>query len=93
MSNSVTVRFFAAAAEAAGVQEASVPLGAESVALEEFLQTLPEAMLPIVGSDGQDLATVCRHSSFLVNAVHAKPQRVALTAGDTLDILPPFAGG
>lgn len=93
MSSIVTVRFFAAAAEAAGVKEASVPLGAESVALEDFLESLPEVMSETVDSSGQTLSRVCRYSSFLINAVHAKPSRAKLTPGDTLDVLPPFAGG
>ena len=93
MPNAVTVRFYAAAAEAAGTKEISVPLGTESVTLNEFLESLPKSAPGTVDSGGRSLSGVCGYSSFLINSVQASPSQAHLTAGDTLDILPPFAGG
>ena len=78
----ITVRFFAAAREAFGARESQIRAG--SVA--ELVDTLAEAADP-------QAATVLSRSSFLVNSVAATDRSVALSDGDTVDVLPPFAGG
>lgn len=78
----ITVRFFAAAREAFGSRESTIHAG--SVA--DLVSTLTEAAEP-------QAATVLSRSSFLVNSVAATDHSVPLTDGDTVDVLPPFAGG
>jgi molybdopterin synthase sulfur carrier subunit len=83
----VTIRYWAAAKEAAGVAEETV----EAVTLSDALNTA-------VASRKQDsrLATVLRRSSFLVNADpvgHAAKESIMLDDGSMIEVLPPFAGG
>ena len=78
----ITVRFFAAAREAFGARESQIRAG--SVA--ELVDTLAEAADP-------QAATVLSRSSVRVNAVAATARSVALSDWDTVDVLPPFAGG
>lgn len=78
----ITVRFFAAAREAFGARESQ--MNAETV--DELVTTLAEAA-------GTQAATVLSRSSFLVNSVAATDKSVPLADGDTVDVLPPFAGG
>ncbi|GII79670.1 thiamine biosynthesis protein ThiS [Sphaerisporangium rufum] len=81
-----TVRYWAAAKEAAGVAE------------EPFeAATLGELVLKITQKhDKSDLPRVLARSSFLVDGSPAgvrDPHRVALPDGATVEVLPPFAGG
>jgi molybdopterin synthase sulfur carrier subunit len=83
----ITIRYWAAAKEAAGVPEESL----EAV-------TLRDALDAVVASRRPDtrLETVIRRSSFLVNADpvgRAAPESIALDEGAVIEILPPFAGG
>jgi sulfur-carrier protein len=83
----VTIRYWAAAKEAAGVAEETV----EAVTLSDALNTA-------VASRKQDnrLATVLERSSFLVNADpvgHAAKESIMLDDGSMIEVLPPFAGG
>jgi molybdopterin synthase sulfur carrier subunit len=83
----VTIRYWAAAKEAAGVQEESV----EAVTLSDLLNTVVASRKP----DGR-LADVLTRSSFLVNAdpVGRNPrQSILLDDGAVVEVLPPFAGG
>ena len=81
----VELHYFAAAAEAAGRTEErlELPDGATLAGLRELL----------AGRD-LEMARVIGVSSFLVNAVSAPADSLALLAdGDRVDVLPPFAGG
>lgn len=81
----VDLRYFAAAADAAGRTEErlEVPAGTTLAGLRSLL-----------ARRGADLARVVDVSSFLVNAVAAAPEvSVVLGDGDRIDVLPPFAGG
>ncbi|WP_082983261.1 MoaD/ThiS family protein [Mycobacterium sp. 1423905.2] len=80
----VTVRYFAAARAAAGLENetVTVPLGTSVAGLVERLAA---------GSDR--LATVLRRCSFLRDGIAVRDDTAALSAGDTVDVLPPFAGG
>jgi molybdopterin synthase sulfur carrier subunit len=83
----VTIRYWAAAKEAAGVQEESV----EAVTLSDLLNTVVASRKP----DGR-LADVLARSSFLVNADpvgRAARQSIVLDDGAVVEVLPPFAGG
>src|ERR1700722_5471491 len=83
----VTIRYWAAAKDAAGLPEESV----EAVTLGEALNTIVADRKP----DAR-LADVLARSSFLVNAVQvgrAARETVLLEEGAVVEVLPPFAGG
>jgi molybdopterin synthase sulfur carrier subunit len=83
----VTIRYWAAAKEAAGVAEESV----DADTLRDALDTAIAARPP----DGR-LAGVIARSSFLVNADpvgRAAKESVVLYEGAVIEVLPPFAGG
>lgn len=74
------VRFFAAAAEAAG-RDAS----------QTSLATVGELQDDLVARYGDAMARVLRNGSFLVDGVVTRDRSRAL--GARVDVLPPFAGG
>lgn len=78
----ITVRFFAAAAEAAGTNETTLELP-ENTQLTQALDLL-EQRFP-------SLAAIRPHCTVFINDAHTKNQD--LSDARTLDILPPFAGG
>ena len=83
----VTIRYWAAAKDAAGTPQESV----DAVTLRDALNT-------VVGSRKPDtrLATVIARSSFLVNADpvgRAAKESIVLDEGAVIEVLPPFAGG
>jgi sulfur-carrier protein len=83
----VTIRYWAAAKDAAGIPEESIDAA-----------TLRDALSAIVASRRPDtrLATVMARSSFLVNADpvgHADKGSIMLSEGTVIEVLPPFAGG
>ena len=83
----VTIRYWAAAKEAAGVAEESVEA-----------DTLRDALEGAVASRRPDtrLEVVIARSSFLVNADpvgRAARESIALSEGAVIEVLPPFAGG
>jgi molybdopterin converting factor small subunit len=78
----VRVRYFAAAAEASGVEN-------ETVAVSELtLGALQDALLERYG---EPMSRVLRSGSFLVAGVVRRDRATALSG--TVDVLPPFAGG
>jgi sulfur-carrier protein len=83
----VTIRYWAAAKEAAGVQEESV----EAVTLGDLLNAVVATRKP-----DRRLADVLARSSFLVNADpvgRADRSSILLDDGAVVEVLPPFAGG
>ncbi|WP_338054627.1 MoaD/ThiS family protein [Subtercola vilae] len=76
----VRVRYFAAAKAAAGVAEELRDVDS-GCTVDDLLVTAGLASLPVFG-----------RSTFLVNGV-AAARTQPLYDGDTLDVLPPFAGG
>jgi sulfur-carrier protein len=83
----VTIRYWAAAKEAAGVPEESV----DAVTLRDAL----DAAIAGRGPDTR-LAAVIARSSFLVNADPAgrvAKESIVLDEGSVIEVLPPFAGG
>ncbi len=80
---SVTVRYFAAAADAAGREEESLDLddGATLGALKHLL----------IERYGDLMRRVVESGSFLVDGVVRKDD--AHSVGERVDVLPPFAGG
>ena len=80
----ITVRYFAGAQAATGVEAEQLPLAAP----------LPLAELAgeLARRHGADLARVLEAASFLIDEVPGPRDRVVPT-GATVDVLPPFAGG
>lgn len=83
-TTTVTVRYFAAARAAAGVdaEKIQVPAGATVAALLDAVRE----------QHGAELTRVLARCSFLLDEVAVRDRNTALT-GTTLDVLPPFAGG
>ena len=83
----VTIRYWAAAKEAAGMAEEAV----EAATLREALSVAVASREP-----GSRLETVLARSSFLVNADpvgRAAKESIILDDGAVIEVLPPFAGG
>lgn len=78
----VTVRYFAGARAAAGVDTET-----------REAQTLGDLVGQIVDEHGDRLARVLGSCSFLVDGTAARDRASALAPGAVVDVLPPFAGG
>lgn len=83
VARSVVVRYFAAAAEAAGCEEETLalPTAATAGTLRELL----------VERYGDAMARVLAAGSFLVDGVVTRDD--ARPLGERVDVLPPFSGG
>jgi len=79
---SVTVRYFAGARAASGVDTEQLPAA-----------TLDELVGRIVDAHGDRLARVLTACSFLVDGTSTRDRAVSLAPGAVVDVLPPFAGG
>ena len=79
---SVTVRYFAGARAAAGVDTES-----------REASTLGELVGQLVEDHGEKLERVMTACSFLVDGTTTRDRAVALAPGAVVDVLPPFAGG
>lgn len=79
-SSTVTVRFFAAAEEAAGTEAGSYSARDVAALRDTLIRTHP------------DLATVLPRCALLVDGVRAD-DTTSLIGAATVDVLPPFAGG
>lgn len=83
--NAIEIRYFAAAAEAAGTTHERL-----EVAPGTTLAALREAL----AGRGTQMARVIGLSSYLVNSLSAPADGLQeLADGDRVDVLPPFAGG
>jgi sulfur-carrier protein len=80
----VTVRYFAAARAAAGVETDQVELPAGASV---------EILLKVLRGTGGELARVLERCSFLVDEVAVRDRDARLEDGAVVDVLPPFAGG
>ncbi len=77
-----TVRFFAAAAEAAAADGAAIDAG-----------TIGELRSELTVRFGAEFDRILGLCSLLVNGTRATDDAVTLSPTDTVDVLPPFAGG
>lgn len=77
----VTVRYFAAAADAAGREEEQLT----------GMSTVAELKSVLVERYGDAMARVLASGSFLVDGVVSRDD--ARSLGSRVDVLPPFAGG
>ncbi|MBM7506064.1 MoaD/ThiS family protein [Agromyces aurantiacus] len=84
---SVLVRYFAAAAEAAGVEEERI----EFAGLADQAPTVGALRDLLVERYGPAMARVVANGSFLVDGVVRRDPATPL--GAQVDVLPPFAGG
>lgn len=84
MPGTVTVRYFAGARAAAGIDEETVPLppAATFVALAAELALRHPALEKVLG-----------RCSYLCDSLAVRDPAAALPAGAVIDVLPPFAGG
>ncbi|WP_199424966.1 MoaD/ThiS family protein [Actinotalea solisilvae] len=80
-SGTVTVRYFAAAAEAAGTSTEQTPAG-----------TADAVRAALVAAHGAGLERVLARCALLADGVRVAGED-PVPAGATLDVLPPFAGG
>lgn len=100
------IRYFAAAAQAAGKTEEhldpsdiagsgdqGITLGAVLGHLVENTPAAPAVAEGPLLRKATSLGTVLGRCSFLVNGVSEQDTSRVLHAGDVLDVLPPFAGG
>jgi molybdopterin converting factor small subunit len=78
----VTVRYFAGARAAAGVESES-----------RSAATLQELVDQLTAAHGERLAKVLTACSFLVDGTSTRDRSVPLAADAVVDVLPPFAGG
>ena len=80
----ITVRFFAAAQEAAGRDTTVLRLREGS--------TVSDAVRELCGQSDK-MTLVLHKCSFLADGVAVRDRATVLQADQTLDVLPPFAGG
>ena len=78
----VTVRYFAGARAASGVDTEAREAG-----------SLDELVGQIVADHGDRLERVLTACSFLVDGTTTRDRAVSLSPGAVVDVLPPFAGG
>jgi sulfur-carrier protein len=80
----ITVRYFAAARAAAGSESEQLAVRAGAT-VGELVDTL--------GGRSPELARVLSRCSYLCDGMAVRDQAQPLQAGNTIDVLPPFAGG
>ncbi|OBA64519.1 molybdopterin synthase sulfur carrier subunit [Mycobacterium sp. 1100029.7] len=80
----VTIRYFAAARAAAGAESETVTVRAGTT-VAELVQRL--------AVPGTRLATVLDRCSYLCDGIAVRDDSKPLRRGNTIDVLPPFAGG
>lgn len=79
----ITVRYFAAASEAAGTETTEVDARGLDV----------EALVAQLGESNERLARVLRVSSLLADGTKVTDRSMPLDGVAAVDVLPPFAGG
>jgi molybdopterin synthase sulfur carrier subunit len=80
----VTVRYFAAACEAAGTEWETLVVRPDTTVAE---------LVDRLAIRGSRLATVLSRCSYLREGIAVRDETTMLRSGDTIDVLPPFAGG
>ncbi|MEE6175058.1 MoaD/ThiS family protein [Mycobacterium sp. 050134] len=80
----VTIRYFAAARAAAGAESQTMVLRAGTTVAE---------LVERLAVPGSRFAEVLSRCSYLCNGVAVRDETAVLLPGNTIDVLPPFAGG
>lgn len=78
------IRFFAGAAEAAGVPERSLDVASTATGAD---------VVAALTAERPELAKVLACSTLLVDGVRLTDRLAVIGDADLLDVLPPFAGG
>jgi molybdopterin converting factor small subunit len=84
-TTTITVRYFAAARAAAGVEVDKVQVSSAA--------TVDDLLDAIRTEHGSPLAAVLERCSYLLDEVAVRDRTAPLATATTLDVLPPFAGG
>lgn len=84
----VTIRYFAAAKAAVGRGRDELDAAGRSIA-----DLLDEVASTATGGSPAEVGAVLARCSFLLNRSATTDRARVLSDGDTLDVLPPFAGG
>jgi molybdopterin synthase sulfur carrier subunit len=84
-TTTITVRYFAAARAAAGVDVDKVQVSSAA--------TVDDLLDAIRAEHGPELAGVLQRCSYLLDAVAVRDRTAPLADATILDVLPPFAGG
>lgn len=87
----ITVRLFAAAADAAGVEASELDV-TDAAGPGAAAATVTEVRAALAQRYGGELARVLERCSILVDGVRAESE-APVPDGATFDVLPPFAGG
>ncbi|MBB3039373.1 MoaD/ThiS family protein [Hoyosella altamirensis] len=80
----ITVRYFAAASRAAGTPEETCTIEPGST-LAQLIASLSDR--------NAELARVLGKCQFLIDETAVTDTSIEITEGNTVDVLPPFAGG
>jgi molybdopterin converting factor small subunit len=80
----ITIRYFAAARAAAGIETETMRLPSG---------TTIEGLVAGLGGRGPELAKVLARCSYLRDGIAVRDKTVVLQTRETVDVLPPFAGG
>ncbi|MET0866077.1 MAG: MoaD/ThiS family protein [Nakamurella sp.] len=83
-SAAITVRYFAAARSAAGREEETLSIPAGTT-VARLIETLSRR--------NTDLARVLQRCSYLCDSIAIRDHQIVIGSGQTIDVLPPFAGG
>ena len=85
-----TLRFFAAARAAVGLDELVVEVPEADRATVGRLLT---EVRPVEGTSAADWRDVLLRCSFLVDGLTTRDREQVVADGDVVDVMPPFAGG
>ena len=81
----LTIRYFAGAKAAAGVDDEQLSLPPES--------TVDDVLKLVRDKHGEPLTRVLTASSLLLDGIAVRDTTISVAGGRELDVLPPFAGG
>ena len=84
MAVKVTIRYFAAARAAAGFEDEIIGVAPG---------TTVGALVQSLGDRDPGLANVLRRCSYLCDGIAVRDLELTLSDAQTVDVLPPFAGG
>ena len=85
LTTTVTVRYFAAARSAAGLDTEALEIAADA--------SVGDVITAASARHGVALERVLQRCSFLLDEVAVRDRSAPVPDGATLDVLPPFAGG
>jgi molybdopterin synthase sulfur carrier subunit len=84
-TTTITVRYFAAARAAAGVEVEKIQVASAA--------TVADLLDAVRAAHGPELARVLARCSYLLDEVAVRDHGASVAGATSLDVLPPFAGG